>query len=177
MLRYGMVPVFGRPVRILGDKKRRRPYTFYNQKEVKTMQKTKIFTITILAALLVCSAFSFAAAQQDTPTVASRDVDSTNSPSSDKSEVPPVEGEGTAPDAGDAREPITGDNLNGVEGDVITPGAVDENATLYAAYGQEAQDKTTATDNTDLYITIGGAAAAVAVGGAAGFVYYRKTKN
>jgi hypothetical protein len=140
------------------------------------MQKTKLFTITILAALLVCSALSFAAAQEDTPTTAPN-VSSTTSPASDPTQIPPVEGNGTAPDVGDAREPITGNNANNVDDDVITPGVVDENATLYAAYGQEAQDKTTTPDNTGLYISIGGAVAAVAVGGAVGVVYYRKTKN
>lgn len=152
------------------------PYSFCNEKEVKTMQKTKLFTITILAALLVCSALSLAAAQEDTPTTAPN-VSSTTAPSPDQS-GPPVEGEGTDPSVGGAREPVTGDNLNGIDGDIINPGVVDENATLYAAYGQEAQDKTaTQQDNTTLYITVGGAVAAIAVGGAVGFVYYRKTKN
>lgn len=141
------------------------------------MQKTKLFTITIFAALLVCSALSFAAAQEDTPT-SPLDVSSTNSPYPDKSEIPPVEGNGTAPDVGGTREPIMGENQNNIDNGVITPGVVDDNATLYAAYGQEAQDANTiAPDNTGLYITATGAVTAVAVGGAVGIVYYRKTKN
>ena len=139
------------------------------------MQKTKLFTITILAALLVCSALSFAAAQEEIPP-ATPNTDATTNPE-----------QTVNPD-----ETINPDNSRSSDepvgyGDDILYTIQDDNTTDTSGqepmpYGNEiyanglADEKTT-NDNTTLYITIAGAVAAVAVGGAVGIVYYRKTKN
>jgi hypothetical protein len=140
------------------------------------MQKTKLFTITLLAALLVCSALSFAAAQEEIPP-ATPNPDATVNPD-----------ETINPDDSrtlDDQTTSSDDNiLYNIQGDNNTDSnTTDTTGQEPMPYGEEiyanglADDKTIATDNTTLYITIAGAVAAVAVGGAVGIVYYRKTKN
>lgn len=143
------------------------------------MQKTKLFTITILAALLVCSALSFAAAQEETTTPIP-DVTSTAAPTVNPDET-------INPDDARTMDNQTVDNGDNVLYTIQGDNSTDSNTTDTSGqepipYGEEiyanglADDKTT-TDNTTLYITVAGAVAAVAVGGAVGIVYYRKTKN
>jgi hypothetical protein len=144
------------------------------------MQKTKLFTITILAALLVCSALSFAAAQEDQATATPNpDVTSTSSPTVDPDATINPNDTRTLDPSIDSGDNVlytmqdgnsTDNNETGTSGQEPIP------------YGDEiyanglADDKAaTATDNTTLYITVAGVVAAV--GGAVGVVYYRKTKN
>jgi hypothetical protein len=145
------------------------------------MQKIKLFTITILTALLVCSALSFTAAQEDSATATPNpDVTSTASPTVNPDET-------INPDGARTMDDPTVDNGDNVLYTIQDDNSTNSNETGTTSqepipYGNEiyanglADDKT-ATDNTSLYITVGGVIAAMAVGGAVGFVYYRKTKN
>jgi hypothetical protein len=140
------------------------------------MQKTKLFTITILAALLVCSALSFAAAQEDIPP-ATPNPDATVNPD----ETINPDGARTLDNETSTSDAVLYTMQDGNSTDSNT---TDTTGQEPIPYGDEiyanglADDKaTTETDNTTLYITIASAVAAVAVGGAVGIVYYRKTKN
>ncbi|MCW4000534.1 MAG: hypothetical protein NWE93_09865 [Candidatus Bathyarchaeota archaeon] len=132
------------------------------------MQKTKLFTITLLAALLVCSAFSFAAAQEEIPP-ATPNPDATVNPD----ETINPDGARTMDNQTSSSDNTTQD---GTSTDDNTTDTTGQEPILYGGeiYANGLAEDDTAKDNTGLYITIVGAVAAIAVGGAIGAVYYRK---
>lgn len=147
------------------------------------MQKNKLLLMTILAALLVCSAFSIVAADEQTETASA-----TAPPDEIKTTEPTVNPDETInpDDSRSLDKPVSSgdDILYTIQDDNVTnsnetsgmePEPVDEDAQLYAAYGQEAKNLN-ANDNTALIVTAVGIILAVAVGGAIGVVYFRKTK-
>jgi hypothetical protein len=144
------------------------------------MQKTKLFTITILAALLVCSALSFAAAQEDQATATPNpDATSTSSPTVDPDATINPNDTRTLDPSIDSGDNVLYTMQDGNSTDSNTTDTTGQEPMPYGneIYANGLADDKTATDNTGLYITIVGAVAAVAVGGAVGIVYYRKTKS
>jgi cytoskeletal protein RodZ len=132
----------------------------------KQMQKPKLIVLSVLATLLVCSAFSVAAAQEETPQVpqtANDTVTSTISP--DKPESTPFDGNTSAPDVGDL-DPIY--EANGEPAFGAPEKGVDTDAPLIAP-----APNSTAPDNTLAIVAIVVALVAI-VGGVVGVVYRRK---
>lgn len=133
--------------------------------------------MTVLAALLVCSAFSVVAAEEDYATATPGVIDPSEPTVDPNATINPD-------DSRTLDEPIdSGDNvLYTIQGDNSTDtNATDNTGQEPMPYGDEIYanglaDKNASTDNTTLIITAAGVVAAVAVGGTLGFVYYRKTK-
>jgi hypothetical protein len=135
------------------------------------MQKTKLLVLSVLATLLVCSALSVVAAQEETPTSPPTPDDSvTSTVIPDQPEATPVEGNSSASGVGDA---ISGDNTTDTNTtDPIVPGAEDE--LLYA--NALADRNSAAPDNTWLFAAVGIALVVVAVG-VIGVARFQKAKN
>jgi hypothetical protein len=138
------------------------------------LQKNKLILMNVLAALLVCSAFSVVAAEEDYATA---------TPDGSAPSEPTVDPNATInpDDSRSLDEPVG-------YGDDILYTIQDDNSTDTNTTGQEPMpygdeiyanglaDEKASGDNTTLIVTAAGVVAAVAVGGALGFVYYRKTK-
>ena len=131
------------------------------------MQKTKYLLLSVLAAVLLSSALSMAAAQETTPTA---------SPSPDS--IPPATPDPDSPVNDNSTvtddTPIlygVGDNSTDTNAtDPIVPGA--EDGELMYANGM-ANENTPAADNTWIIAAIG-VILAIVVGGVIGVVYFRK---
>ncbi|MGD6852208.1 MAG: hypothetical protein ACQCN6_09140 [Candidatus Bathyarchaeia archaeon] len=144
-------------------------------KETTKLQKTKLFVLSVLAALLVCSAFSVAAAQEEpstTPSTAEDNISTATAP--DQSQGTPVEGNQSDPSVSDEDlAPIH--EVDGVPAFGIPPNENDPTLT-----GEEAQlysANTAADNNSQEYTWIAtaiGVVLAVVVGGVIGVVYFRK---
>lgn len=137
------------------------------------MQKTKLFIISIISALLVCSALSVAVAQEESPTATPADPtvapDTTINPNDSRS---PADDNQTVSSDNPILYTMGEDNSTDTNAtDSIVPGA--ENGELMYANGM-ANENTT-PDNTWIVAAIG-VVLAVVVGGVIGVVYFQKTK-
>ena len=134
------------------------------------MQKNKLIVISVLAALLVCSALSVVAAQEETLTT----------PPSPES-VPPATPDQNSPVNDNSTvtddTPIlygVGDNSTDTNTtDPIVPGAAD--GELMYANGMADEKAFSAPDNTWIVAVIG-VVLAVVIGGVISVVYFHRTK-